>query len=111
MGAPPFVQKTEKTTDEKILKEKQHNTEYKEVTSAYKTFVTENFVYKLEEAEINNKEEALEYATSLAKEIFGSDINNDIVNKMVDDLVDKNTKDGETDWGAIAGMIKRGYTA
>jgi folylpolyglutamate synthase/dihydropteroate synthase len=108
--------KQEDESSEKINKiaDKLFRTEstknYNSINKAYREMVTENFVYKLEEKEVSSKEDAMEYAKALAKQIF-DDVDESKVEEIVDGLISKNEEDGSTNWGAVVGSIKAAYTS
>jgi GTPase Era involved in 16S rRNA processing len=58
------------------------------------------------EEKITDKSSLLEYAKTLGEKAFGDDMDEKKIKDMVDNAIEKATKDDETDWEAAAGIIQ-----
>ena len=61
------------------------------------------------DGKVENKDELMSLATSLAKNVHG-DVDKEKVSNIVDEAIEDNTKDGTTDWKAASGFITGVYT-
>ena len=68
--------------------------------------IMENESLFSEEEKITDKSSLLEYAKTLGKKAFGDDMDEKKIKDMVDNAIEKATKDNETDWETAAGIIQ-----
>lgn len=66
---------------------------------------------KLNEGKVSDKAGLKEYANQLAEKAFGKDKDDKKISDMVDNAIEKATKDGDTDWEEAAGIITGSFNS